>query len=134
MSFDQLKGSISDCVLRPFEHEKTYIKCPHCGKAALVDMSMVLTSYPPQYNYYCEHCDIPGFIFCHEVSENQIGIKEVNLRSIEVPESSGMLCIDCLICGAPVPSHRHGYEVGICEDCKKAILKLRKMLEDKDND
>lgn len=134
MSFDQLKSSVSDCVLRPFEHEKTYIKCPHCGKAALVDMSMVLTSYPPQYNYYCEHCDRHGFIFCHEVSENQIGTKEINLRSIEVPESSGMLCIDCLICGAPVPSHRHGYEVGICEDCKKAILKLRKMLEDKDND
>ena len=30
--------------------------CEHCGKKASVDTSMVLTSYPPQYNYHCPHC------------------------------------------------------------------------------
>ena len=36
MSFDQLNGSISDCMLYPFEHEKEYIKCPVCGEELLL--------------------------------------------------------------------------------------------------
>ena len=134
MSFDPSKTiNIEDCVLRPFEHEKAYIKCPHCGEAAEVNTSMVLTSYPAQYGYHCKHCDRHGYIYCHELPEKQLVTKELNLQSIEIPESSGALCIPCLICGeSVVPSYRSGYEVGICEDCKKAILKLRKMLEDRE--
>lgn len=43
--------------------------CKMCGNPeALVDTDIVLTSIPPQYNYYCPKCEYHGFIFCDEVS------------------------------------------------------------------
>lgn len=128
MSFNQLKSSISDGMLRSFDHEKVYIKCPHCGEAALVDMSMVLTSYPPQYNYYCEHCGHRGYTRCSEVERS--GWAEIPKNDDWVTSFSA----PCLICGEPVPVSMLDSHSQICEKCKKAILKLRKMLEDADND
>jgi Zn finger protein HypA/HybF involved in hydrogenase expression len=51
-----------------------------------------------------------------------------NLEAL--PELSDQLAVSCLICGEPVPSNTLNYEAAVCEKCKKAILKLRKMLED----
>lgn len=125
MSFDSLKtGSIVDCVLRPFEFEKTYIKCPHCGEAAEVNTSIVLTSYPAQYGYHCKHCGKHGYIFCHELFERQI--KKIPEKTITLED----LSTSCLVCGEPVPATKLTYEAAICEKCKKAILKVRKMLDE----
>ncbi len=38
------------------KYMKSYRKCPKCGEYMLLDTSVVLTSYPPQYPYKCEHC------------------------------------------------------------------------------
>lgn len=31
-------------------------KCSKCGEQLYIDDSVVLTSYPPQYQYYCKAC------------------------------------------------------------------------------
>ena len=33
---------------------RTNIECPKCGSYICMDMSMVLTSYPPQRRYFCD--------------------------------------------------------------------------------
>lgn len=125
MSFDPSKTiNIDDCALRQFEQEKTYIKCPHCGKAAEVNTSIILTSCPPQYGYHCDHCNKHGYIYCHE-----LGSKRLQVATIEQENIEDVLCTPCLVCGAPVATKSLTYEAAICEDCKKAILKLRKFLE-----
>ena len=51
-----------------FKKERTYnprykkcgIACPHCGSEIVVDSMIVLTSYPPQSNYYCDNCGWHG--------------------------------------------------------------------------
>ena len=96
-------------------------ECPHCGEAAEVDTSMVLTSYPAQYEYHCNHCDKHGYIFCHDLENLRIKTATIKLENIE-----NALCIPCLVCGAPITTRTMQYEAAICEDCKKAILKLRK--------
>lgn len=45
---------------------KGIVKCKKCGKGADVDMSVVLTSNPPQYKAKCKHC---GETFCCFQSE-----------------------------------------------------------------
>ena len=40
--------------------------CEKCGKEADVDTSIVLTSYPPQYNYHCPYCGNRGYVFCSD--------------------------------------------------------------------
>ena len=35
---------------------KTEIECPNCGEFIYKNMSLVLTSYPPQYSYKCPKC------------------------------------------------------------------------------
>ena len=46
---------------------KVHMPCPKCGEAAEVDTSIVLTSIPPQYNWYCPHCGAHSSIQCDEV-------------------------------------------------------------------
>ena len=46
----------------PITEQKTYIECPKCGDVAEVDISMVLTSYPPQYQWSCPHCGATGYM------------------------------------------------------------------------
>lgn len=46
---------------------KTYCRCRKCGGRAEVDTSVVLTSNPPLYSYYCKECGENGYIFCHDV-------------------------------------------------------------------
>ena len=42
--------------------EKTDIDCPECGKKIFKRTDIVLTSYPPQYQYECE-CGWIGYAF-----------------------------------------------------------------------
>ena len=39
---------------------ETDIECPICGKCIYKDMSLVLTSYPPQHRYFCAECGWSG--------------------------------------------------------------------------
>ena len=43
--------------------------CPHCGFPADVDMSIVLTSHPPQYRVWCkqESCGESFTVFANEI-------------------------------------------------------------------
>ena len=44
-----------------------YIKCPHCGKVAAVNVMEVLTSLPPQYGWECKHCGAHGYMFTSDL-------------------------------------------------------------------
>ena len=46
----------------------TFYHCPKCGELATVNTSVVLTSYPPQYSYYCDNCKETGYVFCSDVN------------------------------------------------------------------
>lgn len=35
---------------------KTDIECPNCGEFIYKNISLALTSYPPQYQFHCEKC------------------------------------------------------------------------------
>ena len=111
------------------------VVCKNCGKEADVDTSKVLTSYPPQYEVKCPHCRKTDSVYCSALAELKIS-KKVPTATIkwEDLDLETALCIPCLVCGTPITTKTMQYEAAICEDCKKAILKLRKMLEDKDND
>lgn len=101
-------------------YNKSYIKCPVCGEIVEVETDMCLTTLPPMYGYHCTICDHHGTIYCHE------------LKDLQVMSSEQTVAAPCLICGEDVivaPSH-HGSVV--CDNCKQAILKLRKMLESKE--
>lgn len=37
-------------------YEKTDIECPKCGQNLIKDKTVVLTSLPPKYRYFCESC------------------------------------------------------------------------------
>jgi hypothetical protein len=105
---------------------KGYCKCKKCGHKAEVDTSICLTSNPPQYNYYCPHCGEHGFISCSEAY-----YETKSFDSLEtLPDLSDQLATPCLICGDPVSVSILDNHSKICEKCKKAILKLRKMLEE----
>lgn len=43
-------------------------RCPKCGRLAVVNTSVVLTSNPPQYSYYCEGCKTTGYVFCDDIN------------------------------------------------------------------
>lgn len=42
--------------------QPTDILCPECGKKVYKRMNIVLTSYPPQYQYECE-CGWVGYAY-----------------------------------------------------------------------
>jgi Fe2+ or Zn2+ uptake regulation protein len=106
--------------------------CSKCGKQANVDTSICLTSYPAQYNYHCHHCENHGYVDCDEVFYDT-KVAQFAPTPISVPIEAEGLSTSCLICGESVPAKTlYQPEFVICEKCKKAILKLRKMLEDKE--
>lgn len=40
--------------------KRTNILCPKCNKPLMKDESIILTSYPAQYRYFCEDCGWQG--------------------------------------------------------------------------
>ena len=40
-------------------------------------------------------------------------------------ETMAQICIDCLVCGEPIPVYG-SYKQRICDECKRAILAMRK--------
>lgn len=115
--------------------ERVSFPCPKCGKTAEADVSVILTSYLGQYSYYCPYCGAHGSVLCSEVDNYQLGKKvwEIIDESINEPVEL-QADTKCIICGEPVKISMRDNHSKICEKCKKAVLKLRKMLEDEDND
>lgn len=55
--------SFKECELeKDSDYVKTNIRCPKCDKPIYMDKSIVLTSYPAQYRYYCS-CGWSGTSF-----------------------------------------------------------------------
>ena len=109
--------------------ERVSFPCPKCGKAAEADITVVLTSDPPQYSYYCPYCGAHGSISCSYVDRYQF-----NKKVWDVIEDVTVHQAHCIICGEETSFADKINSPYICENCKKAILKLRKLLEDEDND
>lgn len=42
---------------------QTNIECPVCGNNIFWDSTIVLTTYPEQYSYYCKNCGWAGNSF-----------------------------------------------------------------------
>lgn len=42
------------------------MNCKKCGNELKVDTSVILTSYPPQFNAYCPVCDERTYVYCDE--------------------------------------------------------------------
>ena len=110
---------------------KAYCKCSNCGQVAEVDASVVLTSDPPKYNYHCPHCNNSGYVLCSEVFYDP---KVAPSSPLKVAPIEMCMVTSCLICGESVPVSMWDNHSKICDKCKKAILKLRKMMEDEEND
>ena len=100
---------------------KAFCRCGKCGKMAEVDTSRVLTSYPPQYNYYCKHCGTHGYTYCDNVVHREDGV--------EVDTDNQVVLTTCLICGETVaiPAEPNYDKIVICDKCKQAVLKMRAM-------
>ena len=109
--------------------ERVVFPCPKCGKAAEADISTILMSDPLQYSYYCPYCGSHGSIPCSYVDQYQF-YKKV----WDAVESDYTHRAHCIICDEETSSVNKINGPYICENCKKAILKLRRMLEDRDND
>lgn len=50
------KRSTEILHLHNMNYLKTDIECPVCGAPVYKNTSIVLTSYPPQYQFHCEKC------------------------------------------------------------------------------
>lgn len=112
---------------QPEEH----VICPDCGEIANLDPE-VLTSLPPQRRIRCPHCGYVGTDFC---SNLQIFYDKPNKSwpfEGTIPEASLKQYTKCIICGDTVVFNAMAQEPSahVCNNCKKAILKLRRMLEE----
>lgn len=76
---------------------KRFCKCKNCGKFAEVDDSVVLTSYPPQYSYYCNHCNNGGYVLLSETEIEEIEVDDI-INEEKIIESKGV-CLNGDNCG-----------------------------------
>ena len=122
------------------------IKCPKCGAIVKVDLSKILTSNPPCYEWTCPNCGEKGNTKHGDIItfENQIGhatsgyiqkVGEVDLGvgRVTTTNADGITTINatpaiyststkCIICG-----EEFGFdgEHRICPKCRDAVVKLR---------
>jgi len=102
----------------PITEQKTYIECPKCGDVAEVDVSIVLTSYPPQYQWSCPHCSATGYIHCDEVK---------SIDPVIFKRTRARFATHCKICGDEILVY--GDEnPEVCKNCKEAVLAMRRAL------
>jgi endogenous inhibitor of DNA gyrase (YacG/DUF329 family) len=102
--------------------------CPECGKEAEADISIVLSSYPGQYNYHCPHCGAHGSVLCSEVDNYRF-----NKKVWDAIGSTKLHGTKCIICGEETTFAGEIEHPYICKKCKKAVLAMRKLLEEKDD-
>ena len=103
--------------------ERVSFPCPKCGKAAEADTLVVLTSDPPQYSYYCPYCGSHGSISCSYVDQYQFNKKVWDaIDNATTPQAH------CIICGEEISSINKINGPYICENCKEAVIAMRKAL------
>ena len=83
--------------------ERVSFPCPKCGKAAEADTTVVLTSDPPQYSYYCPYCGSHGSISCSYVDRYQFNKKVCDVIEDAV-ESTTTPQAHCIICDEEILS------------------------------
>lgn len=121
------------------------IRCPKCGTIVKVDMSKILTSNPPCYEWTCPNCGENGNTKHGDVItfENQIGggtsgyiqktdepdlgvgVTTTNaddLTTIDITPAIYSTNTKCTICGE---EFKFDGEHRICPKCREAIIKLR---------
>ena len=103
--------------------ERVSFPCPKCGKAAEADVSVVLTSYPSQYSYYCPYCGSHGSVLCSDVDQYQF-----NKKVLDVIEDADTHRAHCIICDEEISSVNKINGPYICENCKEAVIAMRKAL------
>ena len=103
--------------------ERVSFPCPKCGKAAEADLMVVLTSDPPQYSYYCPYCGSHGSISCSYVDQYQF-----NKKVWDVIEDAAPHRACCIICGEETLFTDKINGPYICENCKEAVIAMRKAL------
>ena len=103
--------------------ERVSFPCPKCGKAAEADVSVVLTSYPSQYSYYCPYCGSHGSVLCSDVDQYQF-----NKKVLDVIEDAATPQAHCIICDEEISSVNKINGPYICENCKEAVIAMRKAL------
>ena len=103
--------------------ERVSFPCPKCGKAAEADISIILTSDPLQYSYYCPYCGSHGSIPCSYVDQYQF-YKKV----WDAAESDATPQAHCIICGEETLFTNKISSPYICENCKEAVIAMRKAL------
>jgi ribosomal protein S27E len=101
-----------------FLDSKVYIECPNCGDIAEVDTGMILTSYPPQYNWHCEHCGMSGSIECSKVNAIDPAV---------FVKHRARFATYCEICGDEILIYGDE-KPKICKNCKEAVIAVRKAL------
>lgn len=67
-------------------------RCKKCGKFTSVDTSKVLTTYPAQYGYTCEHCGGRDTCFTYEAEY----VNEIPNQSRQLLKSKEEILIDKL--------------------------------------
>lgn len=93
------------------------IKCPDCGEIVKVNTDIVLTSYPPQYHWFCPKCGKAGYTRGDAVAlENQIGIDNIVKSTVGEIKSKPFIQQgwECPKCGAILAPHQH-----YCPFCSK---------------
>ena len=103
--------------------ERVSFPCPKCGKAAEADVGVVLTSYPSQYSYYCPYCGSHGSVLCSDVDQYQF-----NKKVWDVIEDADTHRAHCIICGEETSFTDKINGPYICENCKEAVIAMRKAL------
>ena len=58
MKWEELKAVRFDTTERKFVD--TDVECPNCGALLKKRVDVILTSYPPQFEYYCPNCRFRG--------------------------------------------------------------------------
>lgn len=54
MKWSEIENDIPDEIFSISNREKTNIECPKCGKYIYRRTDIILTSYPPKYQYECD--------------------------------------------------------------------------------
>ena len=124
------------------------IRCPKCGAIVNVKTNMVLTSYPPCYEWKCPKCGETGYTkstdtitfenqtpiatsgYIKKVSEPDpgVGVTTTNAtgdshNTINAVPSIYSPMTECEICGEEFKFDSRSY---ICPKCREAVVKLRK--------
>ena len=125
MSIDYAQA-INDLTSRKVE-----IFCPECGEKAICDTGTVLTTYPAQFGWFCPKCGKHGSFFCSELEARRW---RADINYVPINKMTAYFGIPCIICGetVQVEEDQRGkiQDVQVCDACRNAILKLRKMLGD----